>query len=100
MHVCVHARDRQLTCLSIRPQADEAREQGIEEVLKLLQLPDDLSRLPGLRTDYQNKYKATKAGISSVIQSQVEAIRWGVDLLERSHECIVKLRSKLDNINA
>jgi exocyst complex component 3 len=49
--------------------------------------------------DYQNKLKANKAGISSVVQTQVEATRQGVNLLDKAHRSILKLRSSLDRIN-
>lgn len=80
-------------------QASEAREQGLAEVFKLLSNPDDLSRLSEIRTDFHNKFKASKTGISSVVQSQIEATRLGVGLLDKAHRTVVKLCSNLDKIN-
>lgn len=89
----------QETLPCMRPQAFEAKEAGIIEVLKLLQHPEDLSRLHELRADYTNKLRANKAGISSVVQSQVEAIRQGTNLVEKAYRSILKLRAALARIN-
>ena len=86
--------------MDLSHQAIEAKEQGIKEILKLLQTPDDLARLHELRTDYHNKLRASKQGVSSVVQTQVEATRQGVSLLEKAHRSVLKLRSSLDQITA
>mmetsp|Transcript_30706 Transcript_30706/g.68015 ORF Transcript_30706/g.68015 Transcript_30706/m.68015 type:complete len:793 (+) Transcript_30706:137-2515(+) len=86
--------------VDISSQAVEAKEQGIQEVLKLLQQPEDLARLSEIRHDYANKLKANRAAMSSVIQSQVDATRHGMDLLERSHKYAEKLRGSLHKIHA
>ena len=81
-------------------QAVEAKEAGIKEILKLLTNPEDLARMHELRTDYHNKLRACRQGISSVVQTQVEATRQGVALLDKGHRSVIKLRSSLDRINA
>ncbi|GAX84704.1 hypothetical protein CEUSTIGMA_g12126.t1 [Chlamydomonas eustigma] len=88
-----------MSAVDLSHQALEAKELGVSEVLKLLQKPEDLNRLHELTVDYQNKLKANKAGISSVVQTQVEATRQGVNLLDKAHRSILKLRSSLDRIN-
>jgi exocyst complex component 3 len=89
-----------MSVVDLSHQALEAKEQGINEVLRLLQQPEDLARLHELTVDYQNKLRANKAGISSVVQTQVEATRQGVGLLDKAHRCILKLRGSLDRINS
>ena len=86
--------------VDLSQQASEAKELGIKEILKLLQTPEDLQRLHELRIDYGNKLKASQQGISSVVQTQVEATRQGVGLLDKGHRSVLKLRSCLDRINA
>eukprot|EP00798_Chlamydomonas_sp_ICE-L_P031950 gene31949-33734_t len=73
-------------------QAQEARESGTQEVLKLLQQPEDLNRLQELRVEYDNKARIASGALSSIVQSQVEATRNGLELLERSQRHVMKLK--------
>lgn len=82
--------------VDLSQQAVDAKEGGIAEVVKLLQQPEDLNRLPDLLLEYENKLRANKSTLSSVVQSQVEAARHGLELLDKSHRHIVKLRSCLE----
>ncbi len=41
------------------------------QVVRLLQQPEDLARLPELLLEYQSRARANKAALSSVVQSQV-----------------------------
>ncbi len=79
-------------------QALAAREEGLAEVYRLLQQPEDLERLPDLIHEYENKVKANKQGLSALMQSQVEAVRAGLELLDKSHRHVLKLRACLDSI--
>jgi hypothetical protein len=76
----------------------EAKEAGAAEVAKLLQQPEDLERLPALRAEYDQRHKANKQQLSATIQSQVENARYGLELLDKSHRNIAKLRTCLDKI--
>jgi exocyst complex component 3 len=88
-----------MATVDLAEQAEEARQDGLMEVIKLLQSPEDLNRLHELRTDFSNKHKANKAGVSGVMQSQVEAIRMGVNLLDKAHRCIMRIGCNLEKIN-
>jgi hypothetical protein len=79
-------------------QAVEAKEAGAAEVAKLLQQPEDLERLPALRAEYDQRHKGHKQQLSATIQSQVENARFGLELLDKSHRNIAKLRTCLDKI--
>ena len=80
-------------------QAAQARDEGIAEIAKLLQQPEDLAKLPDLLVEYTSKVKANAATISSLVQSQVEASRRGLDLVDRSNRHVLKLRGCLDKIH-
>lgn len=75
-----------------------AREAGIAEVVRLLQHHEDLEKLPELLVQYENKLNANKSAVSSLVQSQVEAARRGLELLDRSHRHVLKLRACMDQI--
>lgn len=74
-----------MSAVDLSQQALEAKEQGIAEVLRLLSSPEDLKRLHELTVDYQNKLRANQQGISSVVQTQMEATRQGMGLLDKAH---------------
>lgn len=85
--------------LDIAQQALAAKEHGINEVVRLLQHPEDLSRLPDIRLEFENRARVAKTSLSSMVQSQVEATRLGMELLDRSHRHILKLQAALDQID-
>ena len=92
---------QQLTCTK-QPyllQALAAQQAGRDEVVRLLQQPEDLARLPELLAEYESRLKTSKAAVSSLVQSQVEAARRGIELLDKSHRHVLKLRSCMDRIN-
>ena len=68
-------------------------------MVRLLQHPEDLSRLSDIRTEYENRARVAKSSLSSMVQSQVEATRLGMELLDRSHRHILKLQAALDQID-
>ncbi|GMH41556.1 hypothetical protein BSKO_09466 [Bryopsis sp. KO-2023] len=77
----------------------EAREAGIEEVCRLLQAPEDLARLPGLRAENDAKRAANKTQLTALVQSHVEATRSGMELLDRSQKTVLKLRAGFEQID-
>lgn len=79
--------------------AGKAKQAGCQEVLKLLQEPEDLLKLPDLISEYASKAQANKASLSSLVRSQVEAARRGLDLVDKSHRHVLKLRSNIDSIH-
>lgn len=80
-------------------QASEAKEEGIAEVLRLLQHPQDLSRLADITAEFESRHRAAKAGLSAMVQTQIESTRLGMELLERSHRHVLKLTAALDRID-
>ncbi|EFJ41029.1 hypothetical protein VOLCADRAFT_119802, partial [Volvox carteri f. nagariensis] len=85
--------------IDLAEQALSAKEQGIAEILRLLQHPEDLSRLADITAEYESRHRTAKATLSAMVQSQVEATRMGMDLLERAHRHIVKLQAALERID-
>jgi len=67
--------------------------------VKLLQQPEDLAKLPELLLEYENRLNANNAAVSSLVQSQVEAARRGLELLDKSHRHVLKLRTCMDKIH-
>lgn len=65
-------------------QALSAKEQGLIEVIKLLQHPEDLSRLADITTEYESRHRSAKATLSAMVQSQVRELE---NLGERVWEC-------------
>lgn len=71
---CTHAPCTHAPCPCLHAplfQALEARGQGLQEVYKLLQQPEDLEKLPDLIREYETKLKACKGGLSGLAHSQV-----------------------------
>lgn len=85
--------------VNISEQAVEAREQGLLEVVRLLQQPEDLARLAALRAEYDQRHRHHKQQLSGTIQAQVEAARFGLELLDKSHRNIARLRAVIDRID-
>ncbi|GFR49228.1 hypothetical protein Agub_g11227 [Astrephomene gubernaculifera] len=85
--------------VDLAEQALQAKEQGINEILRLLQRPEDLSRLADITAEYESRHRSAKATLSAMVQSQVESIRQGMDLLERARRHITKLQAALDKID-
>ncbi|GLC43723.1 hypothetical protein PLESTM_001508500 [Pleodorina starrii] len=85
--------------VDLAEQALAAKEQGIVEILRLLQHPDDLGRLADITAEYESRHRSAKATLSAMVQSQVEATRLGMDLLDRAHRHILKLQGALERID-
>ncbi|GBF89218.1 exocyst complex component Sec6 [Raphidocelis subcapitata] len=86
--------------VDIGQMAFEAAEAGVAEVVRLLQAPEDLERLPQLVTDAQGRARANQAALSAALGAQVDAARYGLELLDRSHRHIARLRSAIEEIGA
>lgn len=83
----------------IDQQALESKDAGVQDVVRLLQQPEDLGRLFQLRAEYDSKYRSNKVQLTATVQSQVEAARYGLELLDKSHRHIAKLRVCIDKID-
>jgi hypothetical protein len=51
-------------------QALASKEQGIIEILRLLQRPEDLARLGDITAEYASRSRSAKATLSAMVQSQ------------------------------
>jgi hypothetical protein len=58
-----------------------------------------LARLPALRAELAGKVSGIQASLSSSLAGQVEAARYGLQLLDKSHRHIAKLRLCIDKID-
>lgn len=80
-------------------QAVEAREAGINDVQRLLSAPEDLQRLEQLRAEIASKLSSARSALSSSAAAQIEAAKYGLQLLDKSHRHIAKLRVCIDRID-
>ncbi|GIM13234.1 hypothetical protein Vretimale_16400 [Volvox reticuliferus] len=85
--------------IDLAEQVLSAKEQGVIEILRLLQHPEDLSRLADITAEYESRHRAARTTLSAMVQSQVESTRLGMDLLERAHRHILKLQAALERID-
>ena len=81
-------------------KAIEAAEAGVAEVARLLQAPEDLARLPQLAADAESRAAASRAALGAALGSQVEAVRYGLELLERGRRHAAKLKACVDGVGA
>lgn len=86
-------------CVIACLQALEAREAGIADVQRLLAAPEDLQRLEQLRAEVASKLSSARSALSSSAAAQVEAAKYGLQLLDKSHRHIAKLRLCIDKID-
>eukprot|EP00882_Tetradesmus_deserticola_P028569 GHRQ01031833.1.p1 GENE.GHRQ01031833.1~~GHRQ01031833.1.p1 ORF type:complete len:185 (+),score=92.86 GHRQ01031833.1:43-597(+) len=84
---------------AVEQQAREAREAGVADVCRLLAAPDDLARLQQLRAEVASKLASSRTTLSSTTAAQVDAARYGLQLLDKSHRHIAKLRLCIDRID-
>eukprot|EP00879_Flechtneria_rotunda_P024868 GHRR01026389.1.p1 GENE.GHRR01026389.1~~GHRR01026389.1.p1 ORF type:complete len:572 (+),score=192.36 GHRR01026389.1:359-2074(+) len=84
---------------SIGQQALEAKEAGLADVARLLASPDDLARLVQLRAEVSSKLTSARSTLSSGAAAQIEAAKYGLQLLDKSHRHIAKLRQCIDKID-
>lgn len=80
-------------------QALEAREAGIADVQRLLAAQDDLQRLEQLRAEVSSKLSSARSALSSSTAAQIDAAKYGLQLLDKSHRHIAKLRLCIDKID-
>eukprot|EP00878_Enallax_costatus_P014740 GHUV01015423.1.p1 GENE.GHUV01015423.1~~GHUV01015423.1.p1 ORF type:complete len:364 (+),score=71.44 GHUV01015423.1:323-1414(+) len=84
---------------NISQQALEAREAGIADVQRLLAAPEDLQRLEHLRAEVASKLSSARSALSSSTAAQIDAAKYGLQLLDKSHRHIAKLRLCIDKID-
>lgn len=77
----------------------EAREAAIDEICRLLQDPEDLSRLPTLMAEYESKQTLHKAQLTGLVQSNVEATKSGIEVLGKGQKLVLKLRAGFEQID-
>ena len=80
--------------------AVEARDLALEEVCRLLQNPEDLTRLATLRSEYEKGRAANKQQLSSLVQSRVEAAQSSKELLDKSQKAVSKLKTCFEQIDS
>uniref|UniRef100_A0A383WAU5 Exocyst complex component Sec6 n=1 Tax=Tetradesmus obliquus TaxID=3088 RepID=A0A383WAU5_TETOB len=80
-------------------QGQEARDAGVSDVCRLLAAPEDLARLQQLRAEVSSKLASSRSTLSSTTAAQVDAARYGLQLLDKSHRHIAKLRLCIDRID-
>lgn len=66
---------------------------------RLLSAPEDLQRLEQLRAEIASKLSSARSALSSSAAAQIEAAKYGLQLLDKSHRHIAKLRVCIDRID-
>ncbi|CAO2040675.1 unnamed protein product, partial [Urochloa humidicola] len=70
----------------------EAKEAAVREVAKLLPLPELLSSIASIKSDYLARQQTNDAQLSTMVAEQVEQAHAGISALALSQETINKLR--------
>ncbi|KAJ7285413.1 hypothetical protein O6H91_Y335000 [Diphasiastrum complanatum] len=70
----------------------EAKEAAVREVAKLLPLPDSLASIATIRADYASRQQANDGQLSTILMTQVEKAKSGIDALGKSQFTIAQLR--------
>ncbi|KAL5208881.1 hypothetical protein ABZP36_033316 [Zizania latifolia] len=77
----------------------EAKEAAVREVAKLLPLPDLLSSIASIKSDYLARQQTNDAQLSTMVAEQVEQAHAGINALALSQETINKLRENFIDID-
>ncbi|KAL5212816.1 hypothetical protein ABZP36_023663 [Zizania latifolia] len=77
----------------------EAKEVAVREVAKLLPLPDLLSSIASIKSDYLARQQTNDAQLSTMVAEQVEQAHAGINALALSQETINKLRENFIDID-
>jgi hypothetical protein len=85
---------------TLKEQEQSAAEQGIADVVALLQQPEDLARLPALVRDHEARRRAARSAVAAAAQARVDALGLGMGLLAKSHRHIARLRGVLSRIDS
>ncbi|KAG8072407.1 hypothetical protein GUJ93_ZPchr0006g43609 [Zizania palustris] len=77
----------------------EAKDAAVREVAKLLPLPDLLSSIASIKSDYLARQQTNDAQLSTMVSEQVEQAHAGINALALSQETINKLRENFIDID-
>nr|CAB3448103.1 unnamed protein product [Digitaria exilis]CAB3504559.1 unnamed protein product [Digitaria exilis] len=77
----------------------EAKEAALREVAKLLPLPELLSSIASIKSDYLARQQTNDAQLSTMVAEQVEQAHAGISALALSQETINKLRENFIDID-
>ncbi|AQK74947.1 Exocyst complex component SEC6 [Zea mays] len=77
----------------------EAKEAAVREVAKLLPLPELLSSIASIKSDYLARQQTNDAQLSTMVAEQVEQAHAGINALALSQETINKLRENFIDID-
>nr|CAB3451093.1 unnamed protein product [Digitaria exilis] len=77
----------------------EAKEAAVREVAKLLPLPELLSSIASIKSDYLARQQTNDAQLSTMVAEQVEQAHAGISALALSQETINKLRENFIDID-
>ncbi|KAL6912129.1 hypothetical protein ACP4OV_000934 [Aristida adscensionis] len=77
----------------------EAKEAAVREVAKLLPLPELLSSIASIKSDYLSRQQTNDAQLSTMVAEQVEQAHAGINALALSQETINKLRENFIDID-
>ncbi|RLN08636.1 exocyst complex component SEC6 isoform X2 [Panicum miliaceum] len=77
----------------------EAKEAAVREVAKLLPLPELLSSIASIKSDYLARQQTNDAQLSAMVAEQVEQAHAGINALAVSQETINKLRENFIDID-
>ncbi|OEL17310.1 Exocyst complex component SEC6 [Dichanthelium oligosanthes] len=77
----------------------EAKEAAVREVAKLLPLPELLSSIASIKSDYLSRQQTNDAQLSTMVAEQVEQAHAGISALALSQETINKLRENFIDID-
>ncbi|KAL5720288.1 SNARE-binding exocyst subunit S6 [Ranunculus cassubicifolius] len=76
----------------------EAKEASVREVAKLLPLPELLSSISSIKSDYITRQQANDAQLSTMVAEQVEQAHAGLEALSLSQKAINHLRENFVSI--
>ncbi|KAF5193049.1 Exocyst complex component sec6, partial [Thalictrum thalictroides] len=76
----------------------EAKEAAVREVAKLLPLPELLSSIASIKSDYITRQQANDAQLSTMVAEQVEQAHAGLEALDLSQKAINGLRENFLSI--
>ncbi|KAK1273594.1 hypothetical protein QJS04_geneDACA012155 [Acorus gramineus] len=76
----------------------EAKEAAVREVAKLLPLPELLSSIASIKSDYVLRQQANDAQLSTMVTEQVEQAQSGIEALALSQKTINQLKDNFGSI--
>ncbi|KAF5205840.1 Exocyst complex component sec6 [Thalictrum thalictroides] len=76
----------------------EAKEAAVREVAKLLPLPELLSSIASIKSDYITRQQANDAQLSTMVAEQVEQAHAGLEAIDLSQKAINGIRENFLSI--